>query len=444
LGNCADVPHYDIAVTVDPSAAQVTGHQEIRYTNTENKPLGDLYLRLFPNAPGYGGYMTVTHLIVAQRNVTPSVELQGSALRIPLTPTLAAGESLTLSMDFHVDVPTSAGQGHALFSYLRGVMSLPTVYPMIPVYDDEGWNVEIAPEYGDDIYADIAAYQVEVTAPADFTLIVSGSCTPTQQEGEMQTWACEAGPMRDFAMILGDTYQQVNQNVAGVVVNSYFYQGHERGGHKALMVAADAMAAFTDLFGPYPYAELDVVETPNHLGGMEYSGLVVVSDSLYPGVAGVEWLTAHEVAHQWWYAVVGSDQIDEPWLDEALTQYSTMLYYENVYGEERAAGVLNAEFIQTHNNLKRRGQDVVVGLPAEEYGPRLYWEVVYDKGALYFHNLREAVGDEAFFRILQTYYDQHRYKIATPEDFLAAVDHVTGDPHMKLFEQWVAVSPSSP
>jgi aminopeptidase N len=250
--------------------------------------------------------------------------------------------------------------------------------------------------------------------------------------------------MRDFTMILGDNYQRANQNVKGVVVNSYFYQEHERGGHKALMVAADALAAFTERFGPYPYAELDVVETPNNLGGMEYSGLVVVSDNLYPGVAGVEWLTAHEVAHQWWYAVVGSDQIDEPWLDEALTQYSTMLYYEIVYGEDRAAGVLNAEFIQTHNSLKRRGYDMVIGLPAEEYGPQLYWQVVYDKGALYFHNLREAVGDEAFFSILQTYYDQHRYKIAAPEDFLAAVDQVTGDPHMELFEQWVAPTSMSP
>jgi aminopeptidase N len=112
------------------------------------------------------------------------------------------------------------------------------------------------------------------------------------------------------------------------------------------------------------------------------------------------------VAHQWWFGVVGNNQIDEPWLDEALTQYSTMLYYEKAYGPKRAAGILRGEFIQTHQSLVRRGRDMPAGLSAAAYGPELYWQVVYDKGTLYFHELRTAVGDEAFFEILQTYYSR--------------------------------------
>jgi aminopeptidase N len=155
-------------------------------------------------------------------------------------------------------------------------------------------------------------------------------------------------------------------------------------------------------------------------------------------VAGVEWLAAHEVAHQWWFGVVGNDQIDEPWLDEALTQYSTMLYYEKVYGPERAAGILRGEFIQTHQSLVRRGRDMPAGLAAAAYGPELYWQIVYDKGALYFHELRTTVGDEPFFEILQTYYSRYRYRIATPESFLAVVESVTGDRHQDIFEKWIA------
>jgi aminopeptidase N len=355
-----------------------------------------------------------------------------------MTPPLAVGQSITLSMDFEVDVPTTGRAGHALFAYRRGVMALPTVYPLIPVYDDEGWNVEIAPEYGDDIYSDIAAYEVQVTAPSAMTLAASGSCVKERQEAETTTWACEAGPMRNFVMILGENFGLANRVVQDVVVNSYFYRGHERGGGRALEVAAAALAAFTELFGPYPYLELDVVETPNYLGGMEYPGLVVIEDGLYPGVAGVEWLAAHEVAHQWWFGVVGNDQVDEPWLDEALTQYSTMLYYEQVYGPERAAGILRGEFLQTHQSLIRRGRDMPAGLAAAAYGPELYWQVVYDKGALYFHELRQVVGDEPFFEILRTYYSRHRYRIATPESFLDVVESVTGDRHQDVFEKWIA------
>ncbi len=378
--------------------------------------------------------MTVTHLLVSEQSVLFEAELEGSVLRVPLEPPLGSDRRLKLSMDFAVDVPTSGISGHGLFSYIRGVMALPTVYPIIPAHDEGGWSTDVAPVHGDDVFADVAIYNVEVTAPSTLTLVATGACS-TPVGGK---WICEAAPMRDFTVILGENYKRAARKVEGVVVNSYFYEWHEAGGGKALDVAADALEAFGDFFGPYPYTELDVVETPNYLGGMEYSGLVVVEDGLYPGVSTVEWLTAHEVAHQWWMVVVGNDQINEPWLDEALTQYSTMLYYEAVYGKQRANGILNAVFVQTHQALKGAGRDLPAGLPADSYPPGLYFDIVYDKGALYFHELRERVGDDAFFDTLQAYYSRHRYQIATTESFLDTVEDVTGDRHLDLYEEWIS------
>ncbi len=430
---CHAVTQYDIDLTVDLEAAQVTGSQQITYTNAENVALDDLYLRLFPNSRGYGGTMSVTHLLLAGEPIMPQFELDDTAVRLPLEPPLAPGQFVTLSMDFFVGVPQSGVSGHALFSYLQGVMALPTVYPIIPVYDEEGWNVEHVPEHSDDLHTDIARHHVRVTAPEDLTLVASGVCKNPQAG----TWICQAAPMRDFTLILGEDYERAGRKVEGVVVNSYFYPQHAWGGGRALEVAVDAMSAFSELFGPYPYTELDVVETPNHLGGMEYSGLVVVEDGLYTG-GGVEWLTAHEVAHQWWMVVVGNDQIDEPWLDEALTQYSTMLYYEQVYGKDRAQAILRGEFERSYQSVLRQGRDMPAGLSSEEYPPDLYWDLVYDKGALYFHELREAVGDEAFFEILQTYYRNHRYEIATPEMLLDTIEAVTGDSYREIYTKWIS------
>lgn len=435
--NCGAIPYYEISLSVNPATAQVTGHQEIRYTNLEDKHLDEIYLRLFPNTPSFGGRMTVTQPLLAGWPVTPITEFEGSALRLPVDPPLDVGQSITLSMDFTVDVPTTDQIGHALFAYVRGVMALPTIYPLIPVYDNEKWNIEIAPEHSDDTYTDIAAYQVQVTAPTTMTLVASGACSQ-QAEDTVTTWFCEAAPMRDFVLILGENFALANRVSMNVVVNSYFYRGHRRGGDKALTVATDALTIFNELFGPYPYAELDIVETPNNLGGMEYPSLVVIEDALYPGITGMEWLVAHEVAHQWWFGVVGSDQIDEPWLDEALTQYSTLLYYEKVYGENKAADLLHERFVHTHESLIRKGRDMPAGLPARAYSPEFYWQIVYDKGALYFYELRQIVGDDAFFEILKTYYNRHRYGIATPNSFLAVVEDVTGDRYRDLFERWIA------
>ena len=429
---CHTASVYDIRLVIDPDSAKVAGEQQVRYTNAEGQPLSDLYLRLFPNTPAYGGTMTVTRLLLNGSPISPVVELEGSALRLPLEPPLDAGQRLTLSMAFTVDVPTTSAAGHGLFSYVDGVMALPTVYPIIPVYDETGWNVEIAPMHGDDIYTDVSSYEVQVTAPSNLTLVASGACLHSGDGA----WTCDAGPMRDFVLILGDRYERAGQLVEGVVVNSYFYREHGGAGQRALEVAADALVTFTDLFGEYPYAELDVVETPNRLGGMEYPGLVVVEDRLYSGGGQLEWLVAHEVAHQWWFGVVGSDQVDVPWLDEALTQYSTILYYERTYGVDRADAILQ-DFVQTHRSLVRTGRDRPAGLPAASYHPGVYWAVVYRKGALYFNALRETVGDEAFFDILRAYYHRHRYQIATSDSFLATVEEVTGDRFTDLYEQWI-------
>ena len=426
-------PRYAISLTVDVAHAQVAGEQVVRYTNAEEVPLGDLYLRLFPNTPGYGGEMRVSSIRLNGKPASPEVRLGGSALRLLLNPPLAPLETVTLSMAFTAAVPLTDGIDYAQFSYVRGVMALPEVYPLIPVYDDEGWNVEVAPDYGDAVYSDVAFYQVDVTAPPTMTLVASGTCAVR----EAGRWSCQAGPVRDFALILGDDYQVASQVAEGVIVNSYFYSGHRKGGEGVLKMAVNALTLYSRLFGPYPYEELDVVETPTRAGGIEYPTLVVISDRLYTGHPRLEWVVAHEVAHQWWYGVVGNDQVDEPWLDEALTQYTTLLYHEFLYGADAAAEILKSDFQATYDRLVKEGNDMPAGLPVAAYPRDLYSPVVYRKGALYFHALRQRVGDEAFFAILRAYYRRHRYGIATPDSFLATVKTVTGSEHRDLYERWI-------
>lgn len=424
---------YAISLTVDPAAAQIAGYQEVLYTNAETVPLRDLYLRLFPNTPGYGGMMKVANVRMNGEMVSPEVGLSGSALRILLNPPLAPGQSVAMSLTFTVTVPLTDEMDFAQFVYTDGVMALPNVYPMIPVYDDEGWNAEVAPAYGDAVYSDVAFYRVEVTAPPTMMLVASGTCAG---EGAGR-WLCQAGPVRDFVLILGDNYQVTGQVAEGVMVNSYFYTDHREGGEQALRTAVDALTLYSRLFGPYPYGELDVVETPTFAGGIEYPTVVVISDLLYTGHPRLEWVVAHEVAHQWWYGIIGSDQVDEPWLDEALTQYSTLLYHEFLYGSVAAADILENDFQKTYDRLVEDGTDMPVRLPVAAYPPELYYAVVYRKGPLYFHALRQRVGDEAFFAILQTYYRRHRFGIATPESFLQTVQAVTGRAYRDLYERWI-------
>ena len=128
-------------------------------------------------------------------------------------------------------------------------------------------------------------------------------------------------------------------------MNSYFLPGDEEGGRKALDWAAQALTIYQKEFGAYPYRELDIVETATTAGGIEYPGLVAVASRLYSDPnrqAFFESATAHEVAHQWWYNVVGNDQVNHPWLDEALTQYATYRYFQGAYGDAGGQGFIDS------------------------------------------------------------------------------------------------------
>jgi hypothetical protein len=444
-----DATRYDIELKIASNMTTVVGHERVIYTNTENVPLDALYLRLFPNTPSYGGAMTATNISLDGRPAAPVIELDGSALRIPLDPPLEPGVRLDLALDFTVTVPTVVERGYGQLGYYDGILALANAYPLVPVYDDAdadhnavgrhpGWNVEVAPPYGDAIYSETAFYTVRVTAPADMTLIASGNCTASASgsDGD-KTWACVTGPMRDFNAILGPDYRVVSQVVEGVTVNSFFYSSHRRAGERVLDWAVETVRLFTRV-GAYPFTELDVVETSNRAGGIEYPGLVVINTAFYEPIGEpLEWIVVHEVIHQWWYSLVGNDQVDEPWLDEALVQYSTLLYFEDRYGAEMAAELLEGTFQQAYESLVESDRDMPVGLPIAAYSEQDYGPVVYQKGPLYFHALRREVGDASFWEILRTYFARNRYGVATPEDWLAAVEAVTGDEHRAIYERWI-------
>jgi len=449
---------YHIDLRLDLEEAAIAGHQRVSYTNTETVPLHALYLRLFPNTPGYRGQgdrvdpMSVTGIKLNGERVEPVRELQGSALRVPLDPPLNPGGHTRLTLDFTLVLPTDgqptdSQEPHAGYRQLgvyEGIVALANAYPIIPVYDDEGWNIELAPSYGDALFSDTAFFDVRITAPRTMSLAASGTCTPGDVDAQETTWSCVAAPMRDFNAVLGENLRAKSRNVEGIAVNSLFYAGHDDGGAAALDYASRAVRLFNARIGPYPFTELDVVETPTLAGGIEYPGLVVINQSYYQSAEGVsdrmEWVVVHEVLHQWWYSLVGNDQVDEPWLDEALVQYCTLLYYEEQYGQGVAQRLVESVFRRPYQELQETGRDQPVGLPVASYSGRDYGPVVYQKGPLYFHSLRQEVGLETFWEILETYFRSNRYRVARPEDWLAAVKAVTGSDHRPLYDAWIQES----
>jgi len=148
----------------------------------------------------------------------------------------------------------------------------------------------------------------------------------------------------------------------------------------------------------------------------------------------LESAVAHETGHQWFYNVVGSDQVDEPWLDEALTQYVTALYYLDAYGE---AGWV-AYYSSCENRWKQVGRaEIPIGLPAGAYAGREYGPIVYGRGPLFIAALSDTMGVEVFDQFLRDYYQTHKWGIGTSEEFKQLAETHCRCDLTDLFKAWV-------
>jgi aminopeptidase N len=212
-----------------------------------------------------------------------------------------------------------------------------------------------------------------------------------------------------------------------------------------LRTAESTVNFFTDAFGDLPFDEVEVVATHGLLGGMEYPGVVFVSDAgsalrdlpLLPDLlryAGFEdearrYVLAHEVAHQWWYASVGSDQVREPWLDEAMAEMSTMLWLLSTDGDNRA-------WRMTNMMDDASSDTAAISAGVSQFGSnRRYSDVVYLSGSALLMDLRRAVGADTFLDIVRSYYERYRLETATIDDFIAIVESLGGVDAARLLEE---------
>ena len=439
-----DPPHYDIALNIDMEELTIVGEEKVTYTNNEDVVLEEVCFRLFPNAREVfdGRGLEVSAVMVNGQEVQPSFELDDTVMRVSLPEFLPPEGRIEISMDFVATIPQDPVDraNYGIYNYAEGVIALANCYPILAVYDDEGWNLDPVINLGDAVYSDTALYTVSITAPEEAVIVASGSEIKTVLNDDgTKTAFYRSGPMRDFFIALSKEFEVMRERVGDTTVNSYYLSNHRSGGEKALQFAVNSLRFYNQHFGTYPFSELDVVEVPLGVSGVEYPGLILIDDRFYvgEGEGSFELVVAHEVAHQWWYSVVGNDVIDEPWLDEALVTYSSLLYMESAHGEHYADG-MRSYFQERCQKLVEEERDAPVAQPVYSFeGWEQYGTIVYLKGALFFDALREEVGDEVYFEIMRRYYEEYKYDIATPNDLMRIAEEVSGKDLDELYRRWI-------
>lgn len=433
----AGLTRYRLNVIVSPDLMSFGGRADIHYTNREDVALDKVYVHLYPNL--WAPVMRLTWMDVDGEAVNLTWHTGETVAAIPLPAPLARGASVDLGLAFEVKVPEEGVGNYDELAFKEGVLALTHFYPTVAVYDADhgGWQIEPPALQGDVIYHDASLYDVRLNTEYDVQVAATGVQLERRETDDSVIWRFGGGPLRDFTAALSRDYETATQTVDGVTYTSYYLPGAEATGPRVLDWAAAAVKTFEAEFGPYPYRELDIAATGTTAAGIEYPGLIVLTRNMYDRAtddAGFEAVTVHETAHQWWYGVVGNDQLNDPWLDESLAQYSTYVYFLDRYGEKGGAGFRAALEARWE---KAGGADKPVGLPVSEYPDAEYSGIVYGRGALFFIALRDRLGDAGMAEFLHNYYREQQWDIAQPAELEAAAEAVARQPLDDLFAAWV-------
>ena len=386
---------YILSAELDYARRTLTITENVRYTNHSSSTLSDLELMVEANQES--GVFQLVSISWADGSPIQNAVLTGERLTFPLPKGLNPGATVEIRLAYGLNLPSNRG----VLSFGSRQVNLSGWYPYIPPYIvGKGWLIHPPGSVGEYQVYELADFNVNFilkNAPAN--LVVAASAANDAIAGGyhyIQTGA------RNFTLSLSTDYIQFSEQSGETLVTAYVFKGDETAGHASLDTTTRALMIYSSLFGPYTHNTLSVVEA-DFADGMEEDGLYFLGSEYFKAYAGspacyLVALSAHETAHQWWYAMIGNDQAQEPWLDEALATYSERLFYEQEYPD------LVDWWWQTRVQAYAP-QGWVDSTIYDFKAFRPYVNAVYLREATFLEKLRQALGDKVFFAFLRGYFN---------------------------------------
>ena len=452
---------YTMDVSLDTESAVYTGSQKLVYTNNSPETLHKVFYHLYYNAfqpgsemavrlknaadkngrfkididslsPSQQGYLRVQNL--TQDGVAVKTVNAETILEVTLAKPLESGTSTTFELDFVGQVPDvirRAGKNSS-----EGVaFSMAQWYPKMAEYDLEGWNAD--PYTGREFHGVWGDFDVKITLDKEFMVAASGYLQnadvigkgysdrkkPKTKKGKI-TWHFIAPQVHDFTWTadpdyIHDTYPGPN----GVALHFFYKNDPEiiENWKKLQPHTAQMMEYFNSKIGEYPYKKYSVVQGGD--GGMEYAMLTLITGGRkYGSLFGV---TAHELAHSWFQHVLATNETKHEWMDEGFTSFISTLATNEILEQKREfplEGSYGGYFA-----LSNSGYEMPQSTNANRYNHNFAYErTAYSKGAVFLSQLGYIVGNDKLFEILQTYYNEWKFKHPLPNDLRRIAERISG------------------
>lgn len=332
-----------------------------------------------------------------------------NSMVLPIIDDLEIGDPIEIQINYMLNVPQSIG----VLGWTDQQINLADFYPFIPPYiESQGWLINEPGKVGESLVYDLA----------DFNLIFSTNITSPYElfsnaHSEIidNKFDINAHDYRNvvLSICMGCSRSEVDYGTFKVI-GGFITDDVDKGG-EAIAIIGQSILYFSDLFGvAYPHDEMIIIEA-NFPDGMEYDGFFFLSKDYFDQYKGgfqnyLSILSIHETAHQWWYGLVGNDQANEPWLDEALSTYSELLFLEEFHPEL-------VDWWWDYRVFSYQPDGLVSSTIYDFNFDRPYINAIYLRGALYLQDLRSNLSSEVFISRLKDYAQKYHGKIADSNGF---------------------------
>lgn len=487
--------NYKIDVSLHDETHELSAFEKIEYINNSNTALTYIYFHLWPNAyksnetalakqllslgettmyfakPEDLGYIDSLNFMIDGKPARWEYDKEHIDIcKLYLDEPLKPWDTVTITTPFHVKLPSAAisrlghiGQAYAITQW----------YPKPAVFDKYGWH-QIPYLNQGEFYSEFGSFDVSITLPKNYLLAATGDRIDEPEEEEwlaakvaetekmiadktyssdnsfppssttFKTIRFKQYRVHDFAWFADKRFHVLKGKVylpySGNTVDSwaFFTNNEPKLWSNALEYINDATAFYSELNGDYPYNHVTAVDgTISAGGGMEYPNITIIGES--NDAFTLETTIMHEVGHNWYYGILGSNEREFAFMDEGLNSFYEMRYIRTKYPEKTLASIIGrdstfkffglnkfkhkAQYEFSYLLAARKNTDQAIMTPAQYFTNYNYGAIVYSKSAITFDYLMSYVGKEKFDEAMKFYNEQWKFKHPYPEDLIKTLQY---------------------
>ncbi|MFX1389116.1 MAG: M1 family metallopeptidase [Promethearchaeota archaeon] len=444
---------YNLSVYLDEDTSTVAGNLTVDFYNNDPVNFTQIPFHIYPSGMEYDTRPGSIDIINVTTVEDPKEQLQfevysGTQLMwVNLTSELEPSNRISFIISFNTTLPDGGIARANEYGWDHNetrIFKCSHCYPQPCVYDEfDGWNIDPYLLTGDPFYFDMAYYDLLINTPKNMTVAATGKLLDNITIGERTIHHYNPQlPVREVTFSASRYFEREYAIVPGhnITVSTYFLPKSSWLWSGFALNCVNAGGLYNLTFGDFPYPTLNIVQEYTHYGGMEYPCQIYASESadtaMNPSLY-LETVIVHEVAHQWFYNLVGVDEVDWGFVDEGIvcwvTDWAKDFFHPDWHLFEPYWLMDYVWYYNFEYGLPNR---INLSIPDALSSGNDYWYTAYRKAPVVLETLRRIIGTETFLNGLEVFTHEFYFEIATYPDFIQSMEIAAGQSLDWFFNPW--------